>query len=108
MDIDQITGEILEKSNYVEAVTENGYPQYTREEAVKAAETLEKEEDLEILQQLGKGLGLREIFYTSIGEDLDRLEEAKLIERPVRGPEYVKLTRLSQTYLQYYGKRNGV
>lgn len=108
MDIDEIAGKVLEESSYIEAATDNGYPQYTREEAVTAAEALEDEEDLEILRKLSDGEGLHDIYYTDIGEDLDRLEEAEMIERPSTGEELVKLTRLSQTYLQYYGKMNGM
>lgn len=96
--IDRITEEILNETDYIEASTENGYPQYTEKEAIRAAKAVESEEDLDILRQLGEGADLYSIHYTGISEDLDRLEEAQMIERPSTGPEYVKLTRLSQTY----------
>lgn len=102
MDIDEITEKILDESGYIEDVTENGYPQYTREQALEGVESVQQEKDLELLKKLEDGQGLRDIFYTNIGEDLDRLEEKDMIERPSTGDNYVKLTRLSRTYLQYH------
>lgn len=104
MDIDQMTEEILQRSGYIEAATENGYPQYSRDEAVQAVQALDGEEDIEMLQQLNDGEGLYDIYRDGIGDTLDRLEEAKMIERPDTGDEYVRLTRLSQTYLQYHSR----
>lgn len=103
VNIEDITDEILEETDYLESAT-TGYPRYTEDEALNAAEALESSEDIQMLEELGDGKGLYDIYTEGIGENLDRLDDAELIERPETGQEFVKLTRLSQTYLQYYRK----
>lgn len=100
-----MTEKVLTESDYIISVTENGFPRYSEEEAVRGLEAIEEREDLDILQTLEEGKGLYEIYSSGIGEDLDRLEEAKMIERPDSGNDYIKLTRLSRTYLQYHRKQ---
>lgn len=104
MDIDEITDEIIEESGYVETATETGYPRYSETEAVNAAKALEDVQEVETLQRLQEGESLYEVHYSSIGEDLDRWEENHLIERPSNG-DFIKLTRLSQNYIQHYRQK---
>jgi hypothetical protein len=104
VNIEDITESIIEESGYLESATEQGYPQYSWEKAVDAAEALESVEEVEMLEELSEGGDLYDIYRSGIGEELDRLEEAGMVERPSTG-EFVTLTRLSRTYLQYY-RRN--
>lgn len=101
MNIEELTERILEETDYLEDATENGYPQYTETEATKAAYAIQSKEELETLQNLRYGETLYDTHYTGIGQDLRRWEEHNLIERPEKGDELVKITRLTQTYLRY-------
>lgn len=101
MNIEDLTERILEETDYIEDATENGYPQYTETEAVNAAHAIQSKEEMEILQNLRYGETLYDTHYAGIGQDLKRWEENNLIERPEKGEELVKITRLTQTYLRY-------
>lgn len=104
MDIDGITEQILEESNYIESATDQGYPRYTEKEAIGGAQSIESEAEIEMLKQLSDGDTIYDLDHRSIGEAFDRLENGDMIDRPATGDTKIKLTRLSRTYLQYYEK----
>lgn len=71
---------------------------------MKGAESVRDEGEIELLRKLDDGGDMYDIFTSGLGDDLERLENANMVERPIRGEEKIKLTPLSRTYLQYLRK----
>ena len=93
---------ILEETEYQETLRNTGYPRFTYGESREAVNSLEDEDDLEILRDLRDGKSLLDLSYSGLGGRLRRLEESGMIERPDTGRSYIELTRLSSTYLDFH------
>jgi len=99
MDVEDINQSVLEETDYMELLMENGFQGYTEDELEEAVMSVQEFREIEMMRQFRDEDSLTDAWYNGMGESLDRLDESGMLERPSTGNTYVKLTEISNTYL---------